>query len=147
MVINIRRAITSDIPTLINLENSVAGTKIYSPMLTEDEWIEELKKSVVYLIEKENIVVGNISYEKKDKDHAYISGLVVDPKFQGQGIARKSLLQILEELKDFKRINLVTHPDNLKALKLYQSFGFTIESRKENFFGDREPRLILVLQK
>lgn len=147
MVIKLRRATTFDIPTLIMLEKSVAGTKTYSPMLTENEWIEELKKNVVYLIEKENTVVGNISYEKKDKDHAYISGLVVDPKFQSQGIARKAIIQILEELKDFKRIDLVTHPDNLKALKLYQSFGFTTESRRENFFGDREPRLILVLQK
>jgi len=43
-----------------------------------------------------------------------------------------------------KRIELVTHPDN-PALKLYESLGFTVESRKENYWGDGEPRLVLAI--
>lgn len=147
MVIHLRRAAISDIPTLLILEESVAGTKIYSPMLKEEEWIKELGKGVVYIIEKDGEAVGNISYERINKDNVYISGLAIHPKFQGQGIAHEAVVHILKELKDIKMIDLVTHPDNIKALKLYQSLGFTIESRKENYFGDGEPRLVLVLQK
>ncbi len=147
MMISLKRATISDVKALVALEQGVAGTHIYVPMLKEEEWIEEIGKSVVYLIEKDGVVVGNVSYEKINKDNVYISGLVVNPKFQGQGIAHEALLKILEELKDIKRIDLVTHPDNTKALKLYESLGFTVESRKENYFGDGEPRLVLVLQK
>ena len=147
MIIHLKKANVSDISTLLMLEKSVAGTMIYSPMLKESEWVEEFKKGVIYLIEKDNIVVGSVAYEKKDEDHVYISGLVIHPQSQGQGIAHKALQKLLEELNNIKRIDLVTHPENERALKLYQSFGFKIESRKENYFGDGEPRLVLVLTK
>jgi ribosomal protein S18 acetylase RimI-like enzyme len=141
--IHLREAGLTDIPDLIDVEKSVSGTKLYSPLLEEGEWKEELQKSVVYLIEKESKIVGDVSYEKKSDNHIYISGLAINPRFQRQGIAREVLKQILEKFRDVKRIDLVTHPDN-PALKLYQSFGFVVESRKENYFGDGEPRLILV---
>lgn len=146
-VLNLKKATVADIPILLGLEKSVLGTNTYSPMLEEGEWKEELQNGTVYLIKEDNAVVGNISYEKKGGNNAHISGLVVDPRFSGRGIARESLKRVINELKDFKRIDLVTHPDNLVALGLYQSFGFIIESRKENYYGDGEPRLVLVLQR
>jgi ribosomal-protein-alanine N-acetyltransferase len=52
---------------------------------------------------------------------------------------------ILEKCKGTDRIDLVTHPENKNALQLYMSLGFKVESRRENYFGDGEPRLVLVL--
>lgn len=139
----LKEATVADIPSLIDLEKSVAGTKIYSTTLEEDEWKGELQKCRVFLIEKDGMVVGLLSYEQQSPEHVYLSDLVVSPEFQGQGIARQVLARLLEELKDIKKIYLTTHPDNQKALRLYQSLGFVIESRKENYYGDGEPRLIL----
>ena len=51
-IISLKKATIADIPALLELEKSVAGTKIYSPTLTKNEWKEELQKSEVYLIEK-----------------------------------------------------------------------------------------------
>ncbi|KKU03864.1 MAG: hypothetical protein A2131_02405 [Candidatus Sungbacteria bacterium GWC2_49_10] len=147
MPIHLKKAILDDFPILLELEKSVAGTNIYSPMLEENEWKEELRKNTVYLIIKNEDIVGNLSYEKKSNDHVYISGLVIDPRFQGQGIAREVLTNLLKELKDVQRIDLVTHPDNRRALELYRSLGFVIGSRKEDYFGDGEPRLALVLER
>jgi len=147
MEVFLKRAIDDDIPQLIELEKSVAGTKIYDPMLTGEEWLVALEIGFVYLIQVHGVSVGSISYEKKGDSWMHISGLVVDPGFQGKGIGREALTQLLVELKGVKRIDLVTHPDNAKALKLYKSFGFVEESRKENFFGDGEPRIILALEK
>jgi ribosomal protein S18 acetylase RimI-like enzyme len=147
MPINLKKATLADIPVLLELEKSVAGKNTYSPMLEADEWTEEFRKGIVCLIEKDAVVVGDLSYERKTKDHAYISGLAIDPRFQGHGIAREALVQLLEELKNINRIDLVTHPDNASALKLYRSLGFVVESRKENYYGDGEPRLVLVLQR
>ena len=147
MEVVLRKADNSDIDELIEIERGVAGTKIYVPMLSHDEWLVALDIGAVYLIEKDKTIVGNISYEKKSPGRVRISGLVISRKFQGQHLGRQALAQVMEELKDIKRIDLDVHPDNERALKLYQSFGFTEESRKENFYGDGEPRLILVLQK
>lgn len=143
----LQKAAIEDIDALLSLEKSVSGKNIYSQMLEKNEWLEELQKSTVYLIKNGGIVVGSISYEIKNDDHAYISGLVIDPHFQNQGIAKEALSKVLEELRETKRIDLVTHPDNVAALKLYKSFGFIVESRKEDYYGDGEPRLVLSLLK
>lgn len=140
----LQRASETDIETLLNLEKSVAGSPTYSPMLKEDEWKEALENGIAYLIKSGEEVVGNISYEEKNPQHMYISGLVVSPSHQGQGIARTALTQVLKEHPDATRVDLVTHPDN-PALKLYESLGFKIEDRKENYYGDGEPRLVLAL--
>lgn len=147
MPINLKRATKADISVLIELEKSVAGTKIYSPMLEEKEWEEALEKEVVYLIEKDGAIAGNVSYERKEEGRVYISGLVINPRFKGQGIGREVVIRILDEVKDAKRIELVTHPDNASALVLYESLGFVVESRVENYYGDGEPRLVLVLER
>ncbi len=141
--ITLKLTTEEDIPIFIEFEKSVMGTKTYSGMVNEDEVKEEFKNNIVYLIKNNNEIVGSIGYEIKAPDHAYISGLVINPKFQGLGIGREALRQLLEKLNNFKRIDLVTHPDNIPALNLYKSFGFTIESWKENYYGDGEPRVVM----
>ncbi len=144
--IRLQKASTKDIPKLLEIENSAANTKIYSAMTDEKEWKQELNNNnaTVYFILKNKVIVGNASYERKNNAHACISGLVISPEFQGMGIGRETIRLILEELKDVKIIELVTHPENEVAIKLYLSFGFIIKSRKENYFGDGEPRIIMV---
>ena len=142
-IISLKKATIADIPALLELEKSVAGTKIYSPTLTKNEWKEELQKSEVYLIENNSIVAGSLLYEKKDNENFYIGGLVVNPRFQGQGIAREAMMIVLGKFKNVKRIYLVTHPDNTKAIALYKSLGFVAESRRENYYSDGEPRLVM----
>ncbi len=145
--IRLRKANIENIPVLIEIEESAGNLRIYSPTLTEAEWIKELQKAKVFLVEKNGIVAGNVSYEIKSKDEAYVSGLITKPEFQGKGVGRKALEMILDELKDYKRITLVTHPDNKNALELYKSFGFEIEFQSENHFGDGEARVFMALEK
>ena len=144
----LRKATIKDIPAFIEIEKS-APPKIYSAMTTEKEWQDELSRrnAVIYAIIKDDKIVGNVSYETKNEETAYISGLCIDSKFRGQGIGKKAIKLISEELKDFKRIELATHPNNENAVKLYKSFGFEIKSQIENYFGDGEPRIIMVLER
>lgn len=142
-MISLREATIEDLETLVSIEKTVSNLKTYSAMVTEEEWKEELSKCKVYIIERDGIAIGDVSYEIKSDEHAYLSGFVIIPDFQGQGIGREVLARILEELKNTRRIDLVTHPHNAKAIRLYLSFGFIIESWKDNYFGDGEPRIIL----
>jgi len=139
----LKRVNKENIETLLFIERSLDNLKTYSPILTNEEMKESLEKCVKYIIEKDEEVVGSYSYEIKSKDNVNIGGPAILPEFQGQGIAKEITGRILEELKDYKRIDLEIHPDNLISLKLFKSFGFIVESKVENYYGDGEPRLIL----
>ncbi len=145
--IDLQVASPLDIPKIIEIEKSVSGDKTYSPILTEEEWQEAFKKVKTFLIKNKNDLVGEVSYEIKDSEHSYIDGLVIKPEFQGKGFARKAMEKIMEELKIYKRIDLVTHPKNKRAIRLYESLGFKIEKQVENYFGDGEPRIVMVFKK
>lgn len=146
--INLRRATVEDADAVLAIEKSLEGTKTYSALTNREEVIEEITDHFMYLIEQNAIAVGDISYEMKDENHAYLSGLAIMPQFQGKGIARQAVKMILEQLKDVELIDLVTHPENEKAVALYESFGFKkIGEPQENYFGDGEPRIKMVLEK
>jgi len=141
----LERATIKDIQILLEIEKTTVGLKVYSGYFNEKEVEEWINNDVVYIIKNDGAIVGSISYELKSENHAYISGLVIKPEFQKQGLAKQAMELLFDELKNFKQLSLVVHPNN-HAVKLYESFGFVVESRKENYFGDGEPRLIMVKQ-
>ena len=145
MKIIYKRVTIKDIPSLIVMEKTMEGSKIYSAMVKECEWEEAIQDGLVYVLEKEGKIIGNATYEIKSQDHVYISGLLILPEFQSKGLGKEVMQDILQEIGNVARIDLVTHPDNIKAIRLYESFGFVVESRKENYFDDGEPRLIMCL--
>jgi [ribosomal protein S18]-alanine N-acetyltransferase len=141
----LERATIKDIQTLLEIEKTTIGLRLYSGYFNEKEVEDYVKKSIVYLIKNNSDIIGSISYDVIDSNHADISGLVIKPEFQKKGFAKKAMELLFEKLKDYKKLTLCVHPDN-HALKLYESFGFKTESRKENYFGDGEPRLIMIKQ-
>lgn len=139
----LERASEADIKSLLEIDESVAGSPTYSINDAED-WKSEIEHCVVCLIKSGEDVVGLISYEEKGPEHIYISSLAINPKFQGKGLAKDALKQIIDQHPEAKRFDLTVHPDG-PALPLYLSLGFREESREEDYYGDGEPRLILAL--
>ena len=84
-----------------------------------------------------------MAYRVRPDASVYISNVIVAPSVRGRGFARSALSHVFEMAKGAPRIDLVTHPENEPALRLYQSLGFVVESYKDNYFGDGEPRLVL----
>ncbi|MDD5182333.1 MAG: GNAT family N-acetyltransferase [Candidatus Nanoarchaeia archaeon] len=141
MKISLKRAAEKDWENVSFFEKSVSESKYYSAVTKENEVKEYIKKSHVFLILKDNKPVGTISYEMKDKNHAYLDGLTVHPDYQKQGIAKKSIEILMSELKGIRLITLVVHPKNTPAIVLYLKHGFYINGWKDNYFGDGEPRI------
>ncbi len=139
-----KKVTPKDVDGYLELEKTTIGQKMYSRISDKEEALKEFFKNEVYLIYKGDRLVGSTEFEMKGPDHAYLSGLVIHPDFQGLGIGREAVLFRLEKLKGVKRIDLVTHPKNFKIINLYQSLGFKIEKRIENYFGDGEPRVMMV---
>ncbi len=144
--ITLQKATIADIEDYIAIEKKVTS-RTYASITEEEEVKKEFENGFVYMIKKDDKSVGIISYEIKDDESAYISGLSIDPDFQGQGIGRIALVKILNEINNVLKVWLITHPDNFRAIKLYESLNFKITGRKENYFGDGEPRIILTLLK
>jgi len=128
---------------LLGIEETAKDLIVYSWGFTDSEFLEWIRSEVVYLIEENGVMVGDISYVIKDADYAYITGLVIVPEFQRRGLAREAMNMLLDELKGFRHLALDVHPDN-HAVKLYESLGFVATERKENFYGDGQPRIIMV---
>jgi len=150
--ISLRRATVEDIDEFLEVENTVADRKVFAILPDENEArkdaLKDIIKYFVYFIERDGKTVGTASYEMKSENHAYLFGVVVPPEFQRQGIARRAVEIILEMLKDIKLIDLVVHPENEKAIGLYKALGFKqIGEPMENYFGDGEPRIKMVLEK
>ncbi len=136
------RAKPEDIDLYLEIENYFFNSKTYSIFTNRNEIAQEISGHVMYFIKNDEVIIGRVSYKFQENGDAYLSDLVIIPSFQNQGFGKKVLNKILNEIGK-KRITLIVHPDSKNAVKLYESFGFVIEKRVENYFGDGEPRVVM----
>jgi len=84
--------------------------------------------SVPLAVEFEDEIVGLIMYEKEEAEELYdIQIMMIDEKYQGNGIGKEAFKKLLQHLKgkeDCNRIALNFVPSNERAGKFYRSFGF-----------------------
>jgi ribosomal protein S18 acetylase RimI-like enzyme len=139
--IKLRRMTSDDFVTYLAIDRQVGG-KTYAHCRTLEEVGIEFSKGPMFLIMRGQVAVGSIYYFNEPEGVVYLAGIAVAPPYQGQGIARAACGQVLEMAKGAPRIWLVTHPENLRAIAMYESLGFTRTGREENFYGDGEPRLV-----
>ena len=143
IALTLERMTDKDVDEFLALEKKVSVPKIYNPIVSVDEALEEIRDNELFFIKKGLVIVGTIAYQMKPDGSAYISNMSVVPEYQGQKIARTAMEMILNIIGSASRIWLVTHPENVKALNLYTSLGFVVENQVENYYGDGEPRLVL----
>jgi putative acetyltransferase len=66
--------------------------------------------------------------------HTGSLGMMVHDQFQGRGIGRELLEMLLHVADNFLgliRVELEVYPDNVRAIRLYESCGFEHEGRKK----------------
>jgi len=147
MNIHLQRVVPADVDTYVAIEKSRTGLTTYHALTSPTEALQQIKDSVNYFILRDTTIVGSISYKVRGADTAEIDGVVVLPDHEGKGYAKAALTLLLNELKPFAHIFLMTHPMNSRSIHLYTSLGFTEAGRVENYFGDGEPRLKFVLKR
>jgi ribosomal protein S18 acetylase RimI-like enzyme len=139
----IDQATSADADEYIALEKKVGG-RTYAALTSKEQFLNELEKWTVYLFKKDGKVIGHISYQVESDGGIRFGGLAIEPELQGKGFGRAALELIVEKIKDAPKVEFVVHPDNLRAIELYKSFGAKIVGRKENCYGDGEPRIIMI---
>jgi ribosomal protein S18 acetylase RimI-like enzyme len=140
-------ATAADAEAFVALERKVKNPKLYGPTLDTDAAVREIAKNKLYFLKRDGVVVGMAAYRPVPEGGVYISNVNIDPACHRQGLARAAMNFLLEKNKGASRIELVTHPENEAALGLYTSLGFQIKKRRENYFGDGEPRVELARSK
>ncbi|EKD43974.1 MAG: acetyltransferase [uncultured bacterium] len=146
MKLELKRATLKDVQEVMDIENS-ASSATYVGNIKVDEVRLFIKNESVFLIKRGKITIGGIAYKIQKTDYARLKNLALYTKYRGKGLAAQAILMLLNKLKNFKRVDLTVHPHNSRAISLYLSLGFIIESWQDNYYGDGESRLILVLVK
>jgi len=97
----------------------------------------------VYLLEvKEPIGYFALTINKK----CSLDYLAVKKKFQGKGYGRLLLKKAIQIAKR-KPIELAVWAKNFPALALYNKFGFYVTQVKENYYPNKDNKLIMIKEK
>ena len=132
---------------LVAFEQIINAPKLYSTPLDLAGAIKEIRNNIYYFIKHDNEMIGTAAYCIREDGSCYISNMAIAPNYRGLGIARYAMKFLMEKCTDAWRVDLITHPENFRSIPLYESFGFKVESRIENYYGDGEPRIIMAKEK
>ena len=90
-------------------------------------------ENVIFVAEVDGQLLGMMGLMRNDrqksKHRATVWGVFVDPVLRGKGVGRQLMDAILNharQLNGLRHISLSVVTTNTAALKLYESFGFTI---------------------
>lgn len=132
-MIEYRKAEVEDAPILIDIYNrSFYDDYIrYGECPAYGRSIEEMEQSIIRapkeLILYEDKPIGVISVQDKGDGNYYLGCLGVIPEYQGKGIGTQAFNHLLSELKDWKRIELITPADKEENVKFYtKRCGFSL---------------------
>jgi len=117
-----------------------AGT-LQLPHTTPESWRKRLEANdpnydYLLVAEVEGKVVANAGLHRGRRPRSYhvaSLGISVHDAYQGQGIGKAlmaALIDAADRWLNILRIELEVYPDNERAIKLYESFGFVVEGRK-----------------
>lgn len=133
-----------DAAVLLELERRVAVSMIYEARTNLEDAIREIAENTLYLIRYRGTVIASASCRLLGNGNVYIGNVAVDPAFRRMGVARAIMDFLLAKTADAPAIELVTHPDNDAALRLYRSLGFSIGETVADCFGDGQPRVKMI---
>ena len=77
-------------------------------------------------------------------DEAELFDIAVMVEYQGKKLASKLMEHLIENCKEKKvrTIFLEVNINNIKAIKLYEKYGFKEYSRRKNYYGDSDAILM-----
>jgi ribosomal-protein-alanine N-acetyltransferase len=135
--VHVRRAITSDLPKLVALENRIFS----SDCLSARQWKQHLESNtaIVYVASIEREVIGaGVLFFRRGNDIARIYSLAVAEESRGIGVG-EALLEACEEAaqaRHCKRMRVEVRRDNHGAQRLYLRRGFTQIGERSAYFED-----------
>lgn len=137
---------TSRLPMKLALEGDLDFiVPCYAVAFGDSEaWVKEYfahtneRNRETYVVMDAGVPIGIIRVKQLDRQTAFIHDFCVRPDVQGKGYGRRILAQTVQLLRDREcgiiRLGVVTEND--RALKLYQSVGFSVSSEFHYYVMD-----------
>jgi ribosomal-protein-alanine N-acetyltransferase len=144
MSIEMRDATKLDIPLLLSIENALFQDEAWSGEVFESEFALLGTTRTYRVIEENNEIVAYFGLAIVD-DTADITTIAVRADFQGRGIGRKLMQEILDSAakRNLRKIMLEVKPENLAAISLYQKFDFEVIGLRRNYYGPSKDALTM----
>lgn len=129
-----------DINEIINIENEALGHTLGFDMLNE---IIDNPMMSAYVYEKDNKILGYISISF-DGITLEILNFCVDVNNQNKGIGKEILTNLFEIYKNegCKNVILDVRENNLRAIHVYESFGFKLIHKRIKYYDNKIDALI-----
>lgn len=149
-LITLKLAEESDAKNIIDFYQQVGKETTYlgfgenEYLLTTEQQISTIKEVsasvnniiLLAIIESKIVGIGTISSSKRKKSkHVGVLGIVISQKYFNNGIGSLLMEALIRWCKNNKittKISLSVRKDNLKAIALYEKFGFCIEGILKN---------------
>ncbi|MFS8639430.1 MAG: GNAT family N-acetyltransferase [Symbiobacteriaceae bacterium] len=141
--IKIRMARPSDAEAFAEIlaQPAVYYNTFQLPHTTPEVWRKRLeandpKYDYLLVAEVDGRVVGSLGLHRSRNPrtlHVATLGMSVHDAYQGRGIGKALMAAAIDAADrwlNILRIELEVYPDNERAIKLYESFGFAVEGRK-----------------
>lgn len=129
----ISKASKEDIKELLALENEVFDHSNFP--ISKPCFYYHLKNNHIFIYKIDGIIAGYILWLKR-KSYYRLYSLAVKPTFRGKNIASKLLEHSFLNLRDKQHYSLEVKEDNLKAIDLYQRYGFKRIKLIKNYYPD-----------
>jgi phosphinothricin acetyltransferase len=138
MFMQIRDAVETDLPTIVEIYNAAVpgrmATADLEPISVESRipWYQEHKAQTrpVWVVELEDQIVGWLSFQMFNGRPAYHRtaelSIYIHPDYQGQGIGKKLLTQVIDRSSELglKALVALIFAHNQPSLKLFEMFEF-----------------------
>lgn len=133
-----------DLPRLARLDREVFGDDPYPYFAVRQ--LFDVHGSRIRVIEDDAGLCGYVLLATaRDGDHGWILSLGTVERCRGRGYARRLLAEALAmaTADGVRGVSLTVAPDNLAAIKLYESFGFAAGEVHADYLGPGEPRIVM----
>ena len=114
--------------------------------------LNAVRRDLTVALHGDNIVGFANLYDFEPDSHVFIGNVVVAPEFRGKGLGRALVTHMSDLAKNkysLPEVRISVFSDNIKAVLLYASFGFSpykIEERRD-YSGKRVALLHMKLKK
>jgi ribosomal-protein-alanine N-acetyltransferase len=147
MATGIRPYRDDDFETVMAIERGEDGSDYQSAVFVRQSGV--LFPQTFFVLEHEGTAAGFTvgGGVQGDGGRAWVLRLKVRADLRGRGFGRRLLSHLLDALHErgVAEILLSVSPNNIPAVRLYESSGFDVAGKEERYFGDGEDRLVMRL--
>lgn len=139
----IRKADLKDLETIVKLEEKIFNHSLGYAFLRQE--LVENPFSRIFVYEKDNVIIGYMSYRVIDKN-ADIINFLIDEAYQGLGLGKELFKVVYEELlnEGVETLVLEVRSNNKRAIHLYEKFGAKHIRTLKNYYGDDDAYMMIM---